>query len=159
MKVLLYLRPTSIIKLSHQLSFGLHEILKTTAANIHTSDEWSIVFTSLEYIGAGKVPALLTSAVNAGTIPEGSNSTARNAKRNSDGLSSPSPTHPALQHSVSQDPLPQSGPVGYSSGSDRGYTSDSELEIRNTNENNPSRNGAVSPAQSWILVKLYVYNF
>jgi len=161
----LYLRPAAVIQLSQQMSFGLHEILKTTAANIHTAEEWTIIFTLLEYVGAGKVPAALTNSV---THPQqqqqqpfqslSMNPMEKNSLLNYTNGQSQSLGYPALQHSLSQDPIPQlggssSGPVGYSSGSDRGYTSDSELEIRSSNEN--IRNSNVSPAQSWILVSIH----
>ena len=131
------------------MSFGLHEILKTTAANIHTAEEWTIIFTLLEYVGAGKVPTALANSVQQNQqqfqpTRETSEISGSSNLTNQSGF-------PSLQHSLSQDPIPQiGGNIGYSSGSDRGYTSDSELEIRSSNEN--IRNTQVSPAQSWILV-------
>ncbi|CAG7832914.1 unnamed protein product [Allacma fusca] len=142
LRILLYLRPAAVIQLSQQMSFGLHEILKTTAANIHTAEEWTIIFTLLEYVGAGKVPSSLISSASVsqtqGVSLEISGSKSVDAQ-----------THPLLQHSLSQDPIPQGGIVGSSSGSDRGYTSDSELEIRGSSD---ARVSHVSPAQSWILL-------
>jgi len=150
LKILLYLRPAAVIQLSQQLSFGLHEILKTTAANIHSSEEWTIIFTVLEYIGAGKLPPTLATSLPT-SLTNTTSSLSTSIKTGTGKETSLSST---LQHSLSQDPIPQfsnSGQIAHSSGSDRGYTSDSELEIRNSNEN--GRIGNVSPAQSWILVR------
>lgn len=36
-----------------QISFGLHDLLRTNAANIHTSQAWYTLFTLLEVAGAG----------------------------------------------------------------------------------------------------------
>lgn len=142
---MLYLRPAAVIQMSQQLSFGLHEILKTTAANIHTMDEWSIIFMVLEYVGAGKVPPTLTSSTG---NPSPIKAFLPNAPSKGASTTGVGPFSSTLQHSHSQDPLPQYPNSGPSSGSDRGYTSDSELEIKNSNE----KLGNVSPAQSWILV-------
>jgi hypothetical protein len=153
--------------MSQQLSFGLHEILKTTAANIHTTEEWSIIFTVLEYVGAGKVPSTLTQAVSSGTVPApSSSSSGRTGSSLLTSMQNGSPSrgtmssYPTLHHSLSQDPIPQlgsSGPIGYSSGSDRGYTSDSELEIKSSNDS--IGRGNLSPTQSWILVSCLLIQF
>lgn len=161
LKILLYLRPTYAIQLSQHISFGLHEILKTTAANIHSTEEWTVIFALLEYVGAGRVPTgnafnqppivnpqqvLVSTTVAAG----GSDPNLANAVTKT----TPSLVG-GLQHSLSQDPLTNVGPagLGYSSGSDRGYTSDSELEIKSQNSSSDTtRMSSVSPAQSWILL-------
>lgn len=36
-----------------QIAFGMYELLKMCAANIHTRDDWTLIFSILEYIGAG----------------------------------------------------------------------------------------------------------
>lgn len=145
------------MQLSQQMSFGLHEILKTTAANIHSREEWTVIFALLEYVGAGRVPTgnafnqppivnaqqvLLSSTVDGGSDPN-----LVNSMENQGGGQ-------GLQHSLSQDPLTNTGNqiLGYSSGSDRGYTSDSELEVKSQNSSSQTRLSSVSPAQSWILL-------
>jgi brefeldin A-resistance guanine nucleotide exchange factor 1 len=41
---------------SRQVSYGLHELLKTGAANVHTTGDWRVLFTLLECVGAGAQP-------------------------------------------------------------------------------------------------------
>lgn len=36
-----------------QIAVGLFELVKTSAQNIHSADDWTIVFTLLETTGAG----------------------------------------------------------------------------------------------------------
>lgn len=42
--------------LARQLTYGLHELLRTNAANIHAATDWSTLFTLLEVVGAGANP-------------------------------------------------------------------------------------------------------
>lgn len=42
--------------MSRQVAYGLYELLKTSAANIHSDTDWSIIFTLLECVGAGAHP-------------------------------------------------------------------------------------------------------
>lgn len=39
-----------------QIAFGMYELLKMCAANIHTRDDWTLIFSILEYVGAGIIP-------------------------------------------------------------------------------------------------------
>jgi len=134
--------------MSQQISFGLHEILKTTAANIHTTDEWTTIFAILEYVGAGKIPsAQLTAQVSL----EPPKTQEYSNDPSIAGIGNESKSSSTLQHSQSQDPIPMLPTTGYSSGSDRGYTSDSELEIK-SQSSSETRFSSVSPAQSWILL-------
>lgn len=58
-----HLTAVSTPPLAKQISYGLFELLKTGAANIHTTDDWQIVFNLLECAGAGAVtPKHSTSA-------------------------------------------------------------------------------------------------
>jgi brefeldin A-resistance guanine nucleotide exchange factor 1 len=134
--------------MSQQISFGLHEILKTTAANIHTTDEWTTIFAILEYVGAGKIPSGQLSQVSF-EAPKAQHSS--DPSLAVDGGSNGKLSSGGLQHSQSQDPIPMLPPTEYSSGSDRGYTSDSELEIK-SQHSSETRFSNVSPAQSWILL-------
>ena len=43
-------------RVSRQVAFGLHELLKTGAANVHTTGDWRVLFTLLECVGAGAKP-------------------------------------------------------------------------------------------------------
>lgn len=56
LRMLLLLKSTTLFRISRQISFGLYELLKTSAQNIHTSTDWSIIFTLLECVGAGAQP-------------------------------------------------------------------------------------------------------
>lgn len=52
--MLLVFKKKSIIrKLSRQVSYGIHDLLRTNAANIHSNDDWSNIFTILQVYGAG----------------------------------------------------------------------------------------------------------
>ncbi|KAM7074019.1 Golgi-specific brefeldin A-resistance guanine nucleotide exchange factor 1 isoform 5-T6 [Molossus nigricans] len=60
LRILLLMKPSVLSRVSHQVAFGLHELLKTNAANIHSGDDWATLFTLLECIGSGvKPPAAL----------------------------------------------------------------------------------------------------
>ncbi|XP_078387054.1 Golgi-specific brefeldin A-resistance guanine nucleotide exchange factor 1 isoform X5 [Cetorhinus maximus] len=56
LRVLLMMKPVVLSRVSRQIAYGLHELLKTNAANIHSSDDWCTLFTLLECIGAGVKP-------------------------------------------------------------------------------------------------------
>lgn len=47
------MKPTVLRSMSRQLSYGLHLLLETNAANIHSTEDWYCLFTLLEVIGAG----------------------------------------------------------------------------------------------------------
>nr|XP_020646816.1 Golgi-specific brefeldin A-resistance guanine nucleotide exchange factor 1 isoform X1 [Pogona vitticeps] len=56
LRILLMMKPGMLNKASHQIAYGLHELLKTNAANIHSGDDWYTLFTLLECIGSGVRP-------------------------------------------------------------------------------------------------------
>ncbi|KAJ7324448.1 hypothetical protein JRQ81_017468 [Phrynocephalus forsythii] len=56
LRILLMMKPSMLNKASHQIAYGLHELLKTNAANIHSGDDWYTLFTLLECIGSGVRP-------------------------------------------------------------------------------------------------------
>nr|XP_033796317.1 Golgi-specific brefeldin A-resistance guanine nucleotide exchange factor 1 isoform X2 [Geotrypetes seraphini]XP_033796319.1 Golgi-specific brefeldin A-resistance guanine nucleotide exchange factor 1 isoform X2 [Geotrypetes seraphini] len=56
LRILLMMKPSVLSRVSRQVAFGLHELLKTNAANIHASDDWYTLFSLLECIGAGVKP-------------------------------------------------------------------------------------------------------
>lgn len=56
LRMLLLLKSTTLCRISRQISFGLYELLKTSAQNIHTNTDWTIIFTLLECVGAGAQP-------------------------------------------------------------------------------------------------------
>lgn len=56
LKMLIMLKPKIILRISKQIAIGMYELLKTSAQNIHTENDWDIIFTLLECVGAGAVP-------------------------------------------------------------------------------------------------------
>ncbi|XP_066549516.1 Golgi-specific brefeldin A-resistance guanine nucleotide exchange factor 1 isoform X2 [Amia ocellicauda] len=60
LRLLLMMKSHVLSRVSREVAYGLHELLKTNAANIHSSDDWYTLFSLLECIGAGvKPPASL----------------------------------------------------------------------------------------------------
>ncbi|XP_054061786.1 Golgi-specific brefeldin A-resistance guanine nucleotide exchange factor 1 isoform X2 [Rissa tridactyla] len=99
LRILLMMKPNVLSRVSHEVAYGLHELLKTNAANIHSGDDWYTLFTLLECIGSGvKPPAALQVTARA------DNDTG--AQSDSEVSSSCHPSDMSL---------------------DRGYTSDSEV--------------------------------
>jgi len=56
LRILLAIKPAAILHVSKQVSYGLHELLRNNAANIHTKEDWNVIFTLLEVVGAGASP-------------------------------------------------------------------------------------------------------
>ncbi|XP_055952129.1 Golgi-specific brefeldin A-resistance guanine nucleotide exchange factor 1-like isoform X1 [Argiope bruennichi] len=56
LRVLLYLKPSALYLVSKQTAYALHELLRTNAANIHCRQDWSLIFSLLERVGAGSKP-------------------------------------------------------------------------------------------------------
>ncbi|XP_077786805.1 Golgi-specific brefeldin A-resistance guanine nucleotide exchange factor 1 isoform X2 [Podarcis muralis] len=56
LRILLMMKPSMLNRASHQIAYGLHELLKTNAANIHSGDDWYTLFSLLECIGSGVKP-------------------------------------------------------------------------------------------------------
>lgn len=79
LRMLLLLKSSTLNRISRQISFGLYELLKTSAQNIHTNTDWTIIFTLLECVGAGAQPpkpiAGENNQVEQGTRSDGENST------------------------------------------------------------------------------------
>lgn len=53
LNILLFLKIDVSQVVGRQIAFGMYELLKMCAANIHTSDDWTLIFSILEYVGAG----------------------------------------------------------------------------------------------------------
>ncbi|VDK21666.1 unnamed protein product [Anisakis simplex] len=51
--MLLKLRPPAMFMFSRQIAFGLHELLRANAANVHRKEHWAVLFALLEAAGAG----------------------------------------------------------------------------------------------------------
>lgn len=56
LRLLLMMKPHVLSRVSREVAYGLHELLKTNAANIHCTDDWYTLFSLLESIGAGVKP-------------------------------------------------------------------------------------------------------
>lgn len=60
LRLLLMMKPHVLSRVSREVAYGLHELLKTNAANIHSTEDWYTLFSLLECIGTGvKPPAAL----------------------------------------------------------------------------------------------------
>ncbi len=57
MKIFLRIRPKILNFISIPVAVGMYELLKTSAQNIHTEQDWAIVFSILECVGAGAISA------------------------------------------------------------------------------------------------------
>lgn len=55
LNVILLLNTDALRVVGRQIAYGMYELLKMCAANIHTRDDWTLIFSILEYVGAGIV--------------------------------------------------------------------------------------------------------
>ncbi|CAF3574167.1 unnamed protein product [Rotaria sordida] len=110
LRMLLLMKPHVIYALSSEIAYGLHELLRTNAANIHKSEDWFILFSLLEVVGAAAHP------------PSILQSTTENLSLNKHIHQNYSTTH-AESDTECTDCLTTST-------SDKGYTSDSEIYRR-----------------------------
>ncbi|XP_032868449.1 Golgi-specific brefeldin A-resistance guanine nucleotide exchange factor 1 isoform X2 [Amblyraja radiata] len=126
LRVLLMMKPIVLSRVSRQIAYGLHELLKTNAANIHSNDDWCTLFTLLECIGAGvKPPPALQIASGVDSHDAGAQSDSEIASY-----------HPSEVNS------------------DRGYTSDSEVYAEHGKQTKVHRSATdVDIASSgWLVV-------
>ena len=70
LRILLMMKPSVLHNISRQVSFGLHELLRTNAANIHTHEDWFTLFSLLEVIGAGANPPPMLQVCSGVELPE-----------------------------------------------------------------------------------------
>jgi golgi-specific brefeldin A-resistance guanine nucleotide exchange factor 1 len=77
--MLLLMKPHVIHALSSEIAFGLHELLRTNAANIHKSDDWFTLFSLLEVIGAAAHPPPVLQATNPNSSTEKPSQVTRSA--------------------------------------------------------------------------------
>jgi brefeldin A-resistance guanine nucleotide exchange factor 1 len=112
--------------LSSEIAYGLHELLRTDAANIQKSEDWFILFSLLEVVGAGVHPS-----------PVFQSSTSQ-------------PKHLHQSHSViNAESDSECSDCITTSTTDKGYTSDSEIYRRSDyivvshNDFEPIRNSNV----------------
>ncbi|XP_047458727.1 Golgi-specific brefeldin A-resistance guanine nucleotide exchange factor 1 isoform X2 [Mugil cephalus] len=125
LRLLLMMKPHVLSRVSREVAFGLHELLKTNAANIHCTDDWYTLFSLLECIGAGvKPPASFQLTSTSADTDTGAQSDSE--------LSSRHPSEVSL---------------------DRGYTSDSEVYTEHNKTRIPRSTTDVDVANSgWLVV-------
>ncbi|XP_077437392.1 Golgi-specific brefeldin A-resistance guanine nucleotide exchange factor 1 isoform X2 [Vanacampus margaritifer] len=125
LRLLLMMKPHVLSRVSREVAFGLHELLKTNAANIHSTDHWYTLFSLLECVGAGvKPPASFQFTSPSADIETGAQS------------DSELPSHHPSDVSL-----------------DRGYTSDSEVYTEHSKARIPRSTTDVDVAGSgWLVV-------
>ncbi|XP_028843973.1 Golgi-specific brefeldin A-resistance guanine nucleotide exchange factor 1 isoform X3 [Denticeps clupeoides] len=125
LRLLLMMKPHVLSRVSREVAYGLHELLKTNAANIHSTEDWYTLFSLLECIGAGvKPPASLQVSSASADNDTGAQSDSE--------LSSYHPSEVSL---------------------DRGYTSDSEVYTEHGKSRIPRSATDVDVANSgWLVV-------
>lgn len=72
-QILLMMKPQVIhdFRVCEQISYGLHEMLRTNAANIHSSHDWYTLFVLLEVVGAGVNPPPVLQVNSGVNVTEG----------------------------------------------------------------------------------------
>ncbi|XP_041364766.1 Golgi-specific brefeldin A-resistance guanine nucleotide exchange factor 1-like isoform X2 [Gigantopelta aegis] len=132
LRMLLMMRPNVIHSMSRQVAYGLHDLLKTNAANIHSSTDWFTLFMILEVVGAGANPPPLLQVCSGVDVAD------------------------VLYDAGAQSDSEVSGRSCHTDVSDRGYTSDSELyESQNKHQPPESTELHLRPIPdngSWMLV-------
>uniref|UniRef100_A0A8C6NIH7 Golgi brefeldin A resistant guanine nucleotide exchange factor 1 n=1 Tax=Nothobranchius furzeri TaxID=105023 RepID=A0A8C6NIH7_NOTFU len=125
LRLLLMMKPHVLSRVSREVAYGLHELLKTNAANIHCTDDWYTLFSLLECIGAGiKPPASFQLAATTADSDTGAQSDSE-----------------LTSHHSSEVSL------------DRGYTSDSEVYTDHSKTRIPRSTTEVDVASSgWLVV-------
>ncbi|XP_061819811.1 Golgi-specific brefeldin A-resistance guanine nucleotide exchange factor 1 isoform X3 [Nerophis lumbriciformis] len=125
LRLLLMMKPHVLFRVSREVAYGLHELLKTNAANIHSTDHWYTLFSLLECIGAGVQPPAAFQFTSASADME------TGAQSDSE-----LPSHQPSQVSL-----------------DRGYTSDSEVYAEHSKTRIPRSTTDVDVASSgWLVV-------
>ena len=64
LRILLLMKLNVLHALSSEIAYGLHELLRTNAVNIHKSEDWFILFSLLEVVGAAAHPSPLHQTTN-----------------------------------------------------------------------------------------------
>ncbi|KAF7667847.1 hypothetical protein LDENG_00040800 [Lucifuga dentata] len=124
LRLLLMMKPHVLSRVSREVAYGLHELLKTNAANIHCTDDWYTLFSLLECIGAGLKPPASFQLTSTSTD-------------NDTGAQSDSDLPPHHQSQVSFD---------------RGYTSDSEVYTEHKTRMPRSTTDVDVANSGWLVV-------
>ena len=139
--MLLLVKPKVIQKIGRNVSYGLHDLLRTNAANIHESDDWVTIFSILQVVGAGApAPSVLTFP-----LPIKSEANMAQSAKSENDLAN---DNRYQEESGSQLNLADASKI------ERGYTSDSEIYTHYANHVCASDVGACGQQQrnDWILV-------
>ncbi|XP_071108376.1 Golgi-specific brefeldin A-resistance guanine nucleotide exchange factor 1-like isoform X1 [Haliotis cracherodii] len=134
LRILMMMKPNVIHSISRQVAFGLHELLRTNAANIHSSQDWYTLFMSLEIVGAGANPPPVMQVCSGVDVGE------------------------AIHDAGAQSDSELVSENCMSELSDRGYTSDSELYESQSKHHHHQRGQAelqlrpIPDNGSWLLV-------
>ncbi|XP_063968958.1 Golgi-specific brefeldin A-resistance guanine nucleotide exchange factor 1-like [Lytechinus pictus] len=131
LRMLLMMKQHVIFANCRQIAYGLFDLLRTNAANIHSSQDWFTLFTLLECVGAGAAPRAV---VQTGPIMEDSGS----GEIDQRSIGEPDAQSDS-ELSASQETL----------ASDHGYTSDSELYRKSRRSGSESERST----SSWLVVK------
>ncbi|CAF3886360.1 unnamed protein product [Adineta steineri] len=108
LRILLLMKSHVLHALSSEIAYGLHELLRTNAANIHKSDDWFILFSLIEVVGAAAHPS-----------PIFQSTTTQNLQ-----------TNKPIYHSQSTINVESDSECSDCVATDKGYTSDSEVYRR-----------------------------
>eukprot|EP00080_Pristionchus_pacificus_P016438 PDM76458.1 gbf-1 [Pristionchus pacificus] len=137
--ILLQLPAAASFVLSRQISYGLHELLRRNAANVHRKEQWSVIFALLQATGAALTSDEVEEAREAREQAEGGGATERNAFSDT-----------------------ERGSSVRTMGTDRGYTSDdpsarhfgSTTSLASSSTSTAPRDSAISlpkaASQEWI---------
>ena len=106
MKIFLRLKPKILHFIAVPVSIGMYELLKTSAQNIHTECDWSIVFNILECVGAGAISAEACEFIPSGAKSDGALSSEEETEVSDHGYTSEG------EVLVNRNPSPSITPVG-----------------------------------------------
>lgn len=59
LRILLMMHPVVLMSCSKEISYGLHELIRTNATNIHYSHDWITILTLIQVVGAGASPPIV----------------------------------------------------------------------------------------------------
>ncbi|RZC32907.1 Sec7 domain containing protein [Asbolus verrucosus] len=110
LQMLLLLKSSTLCRISRQISFGLYELLKTSAQNIHTETDWTIIFTLLECVGAGAQPPKPIADENQGTKSDGEGPPGSDEETIDRGYTSDSELSRSPKHTSNRSQSPQMSP-------------------------------------------------
>ncbi|KAK2832680.1 hypothetical protein Q5P01_016569 [Channa striata] len=124
LRLLLMMKPHVLSRVSREVAYGLHELVKTNAANIHCTDDWYTLFSLLECIGAGVKPPASFQFIS-------TNSDNDTGAQSDSELSSHHPSEVTV---------------------DRGYTSDSEIYTEHKMRIPRSTTDVDVASSGWLMV-------